>query len=254
MSTAYPEIRSVRMLENLAFRTWLPAEIGLAGGWALGATGGFTRRANSAQALGDPGIPRTEIGEALEGWYRRRHLAPCAKISPATPEWVDPMLKERGWKLVSPASVMTLSLTQTTMDAGRYPVSTFAMPPSRWLYLSTDWEDYDPASLDSHQGILQRIPTPGFLTLHDKGEAVAVGICALEGSDAYLYGIVVDPRHRRKGMGRAMTQALLNFARSKNAHRALLQVLHANLAARKLYESLGFQEAYRYHYRELPLS
>lgn len=244
--------KQVRLLENLAFRTWLPEEIGLIGGWAVGASGGFTRRANSALMVGDPGLKPEEAIRQVETWYRRHRLPPCAKITPASPDWADPRLKDLGWKIRTPSSVMTLEIRDFPKPAGNRSVTAYTMPPMRWLYLSTDWEDLDPALLPRHQSLLSRIPTAGFLTLREADEPVALGVCALDGPDAFLYDIVVDPRQRGRGLGRTMLHALLNHARSHSARRAVLQVLNTNMHARRLYDSLGFVEAYRYHYREHP--
>jgi ribosomal protein S18 acetylase RimI-like enzyme len=247
------ERSGVRVLENLAFRTWLPEEIGLIGGWAAGATGGFTRRANSAQTIGEPGL-RPEVAHVeLEAWYLRRGLAPCAKITPASPDWIDPLLKENGWKLKTPSSVMTLDLTGHEAPSGTRPVTVYTMPPLRWMQLSTEWEGHPPSSLPHHQSLLSRIPSAGFLTLRERDQPVALGVCALDGPDAFLYDLVVDPHRRGHGLGKALLHALLNWARSKAARRALLQVVNTNMVARRLYDTSGFLEAYRYHYRELPL-
>jgi ribosomal protein S18 acetylase RimI-like enzyme len=244
--------RSIRQLEQLAFRTWLPEEIGLIGGWALGATGGFTRRANSAQTNGEPGLLPEKVLHDMEAWYEQRGLPPCAKITPASPAWIDPLLKDNGWKIQTPSSVMTLNLTDLTMPSFTTSASVFSLPSMQWLYLSTEWEDHEASTLPHHQSILQRIPSAGFLTLRKVDKPVALGVCALDGPDAFLYDLVVAPGMRRQGLGKALVWALINWAKCQSAKRAVLQVTNTNLAARKLYDAVGFKEAYRYHYRAKP--
>jgi hypothetical protein len=46
---------SAQELERLMVDGWRPLELEQLGDWLLRASGGFTRRANSALALGDPG-------------------------------------------------------------------------------------------------------------------------------------------------------------------------------------------------------
>ena len=62
-------------------------------------------------------------------------------------------------------------------------------------------------------------------------------------------GLAQAPSERGRGLGRALTSALTQWGRSAGARTAYLQVREQNATARRLYAALGFQEAYRYHYR-----
>ena len=55
---------SITALERAAAAGWRGAEEEWLGGWLLRATGGFTGRANSALATGNPGRPRDAALEA----------------------------------------------------------------------------------------------------------------------------------------------------------------------------------------------
>jgi ribosomal protein S18 acetylase RimI-like enzyme len=58
---------------------------------------------------------------------------------------------------------------------------------------------------------------------------------------ATLFGMYVAARSRRRGMGRALVVAALEYARSRVGVRIVqLTVTHGNLAAVRLYESCGF--------------
>jgi ribosomal protein S18 acetylase RimI-like enzyme len=58
------------------------------------------------------------------------------------------------------------------------------------------------------------------------------------------------PEARRKGHGRVLIGATLKWAKSLGAKTAWLQIEADNVAGLALYERFGFQEAYRYAYRE----
>ncbi len=58
--------------------------------------------------------------------------------------------------------------------------------------------------------------------------------------------------NRRPGLARRLLAALLAAAREAGARRAWLQVEAANPAASRLYEGMGFEPAYRYHYWRRP--
>jgi ribosomal protein S18 acetylase RimI-like enzyme len=56
-----------------------------------------------------------------------------------------------------------------------------------------------------------------------------------------INGIAVDPGRRRGGVGRALLEAAVAEARARGARRLTLHVLAPNAAARRLYESAGFE-------------
>ena len=246
-----PEVPAIRELEELSFRTWPPRETGRIGNWVVGATDGFTRRANSAHALGDPGLPLETAVDALEAWHRARGIAPCVKICPASPPGLDALLESCGWEVRTPATVMTLDLTGSVTTGIVLP-SVDSVPSSAWLSLSASWEGRSPCSVSHHAALLSRIPRPGIVTFEEVGIPCASGVCALDGRDAFLYDLVVDPARRGGGFGRSLTRGMLAWAASLGATRAVLQVLDTNAVARGLYESLGFEAHHGYHYRQAP--
>jgi ribosomal protein S18 acetylase RimI-like enzyme len=58
--------------------------------------------------------------------------------------------------------------------------------------------------------------------------------------DAYLEEFYVAPEHRGRGLGRALLERVLEFARGRGAGRIDLGTAVDDRAARALYESLGF--------------
>lgn len=245
------DIGAVRELEELSFRTWPARETARIGNWDIGASDGFTRRANSAQALGKPGISLEETVNAVEAWHRARGIAPCIKICPASPPGLDALLESGGWEVRTPATVMTLDLTGIVTTGIVLP-SVEPIPSQTWLSLSARWEGRSSCTLSHHASLLSRIPRPGIVTLEEAGTPCALGVCALDGTDAFLYDLVVDPARRGGGFGRSLTRGMLAWAASLGATRAVLQVLDSNAVARGLYESLGFAAHHGYRYRQAP--
>ena len=56
-----------------------------------------------------------------------------------------------------------------------------------------------------------------------------------------LENIVVAPTVRRTGLGKRLLDALLTQARETNSDAVFLEVRESNIAARSLYEKIGFQ-------------
>ena len=72
----------------------------------------------------------------------------------------------------------------------------------------------------------------------------------LQDAFVYFHSVATDPAHRRRGLGRAIMIALLDWAKRHGAAYAYLPVEKRNTPALALYNGLGFDtELYRYHYR-----
>jgi ribosomal-protein-alanine N-acetyltransferase len=62
---------------------------------------------------------------------------------------------------------------------------------------------------------------------------------------AHLVLLAVQPRHRRRGIGRALLTWLLDSATTAGMTSVHLELLEDNVAARAFYRSLGFTETLR---------
>jgi GNAT superfamily N-acetyltransferase len=73
----------------------------------------------------------------------------------------------------------------------------------------------------------------------------ALGTCAAipaEPGVVELAKLAVDPAARGRGVGRALAEAAIGFARSRQAHRVMLVSNSRLVPALRLYASLGFRE------------
>ena len=96
---------------------------------------------------------------------------------------------------------------------------------------------------------LGRIPPPAlFAKLDIDGAPAGIGVAALGGGFAGVFGMRTAPAHRRKGVARRIFRALLAEARQRGVERAWLQVEADNAPAISLYAEEGFEPAYRYRY------
>ena len=71
---------SISALELVASGSWQPPELGRLGEWQLRAAEGFTGRANSALAVGDPGVPLEQAIDLVTAWYTARGLPPTLAV------------------------------------------------------------------------------------------------------------------------------------------------------------------------------
>jgi ribosomal-protein-alanine N-acetyltransferase len=76
-------------------------------------------------------------------------------------------------------------------------------------------------------------------------DCAVAGFCALWRvvDEIHINNVAVRPRFRGRGFGTALLQHVLAEARQEGARRATLEVRASNVAARRLYERLGFYVA-----------
>ncbi len=233
-------------LETSALTAWPALETIAVDGWALRFAGGHTKRANSANALAPTGA-FDAIRREAERLYASKGLAPIFRITPLAPDGCDAALAQGGYRHFDPSLVMITALSRVRGSEG---VEIAAHPSSGWLEGFAAANSVSINHRLAHDAILNAIPFPAaFATLHIHEQPVAFGLAVRDGAMVWLFDIVVAPSERGRGHGRAITEALLAWGESGGAAQACLQVREANETALTLYRSLGFAEAYRYHYR-----
>jgi ribosomal-protein-alanine N-acetyltransferase len=73
--------------------------------------------------------------------------------------------------------------------------------------------------------------------------AVAGYLCRwVVADEVHVLNVAVDPRCRGRGLGAILMRAALKEAETSEARAVTLEVRRSNLAARRLYEQLGFEE------------
>lgn len=75
---------------------------------------------------------------------------------------------------------------------------------------------------------------------------------ALRGPAGVIYDLLVDPDHRRQGIGAALMDAMLEVLKALGAPRALLFTAEKNHIAQAMFERTGFRRTMIEMTRELP--
>lgn len=95
--------------------------------------------------------------------------------------------------------------------------------------------------------LASKLASPADLYILAEVEGQLVGLASLEGSTLARFkhgvtlGLGIRRDHWRRGLGTALTRALLDWADSRGIIRVALEVVEANTAAIQLYATLGFE-------------
>jgi ribosomal protein S18 acetylase RimI-like enzyme len=260
---------SIRDLEEAAAGGWrAPEETRMKGdrsgqgrwargeGWLLRAGDGFTGRANSALAAGDPGMPLADALAEVSRWYAARGLPAMVSVPYPTDDPhaspVDRFLAGLGWPVRSGAATVMTAASAAVADAASdaaVRVDLDAEPDEPWLArYRFRGQPLPPIA----RRLLLSAPWQRFASVREAGRTIAVGRVAIAAEWAGITAVEVDSAHRRRGLGRAITGALAAAAANRGAANLYLQVLDDNSAARTLYRQAGFADHHGYHYRVAP--
>ncbi|MET9703371.1 GNAT family N-acetyltransferase [Streptomyces griseus] len=238
-------------------RAWQPVESEALGDWRLRAAGGFTRRANSALPLGDPGLPVGEALDRVREWYEERGLP--AYVQTATgaegaQELLCAELERNGWRREVSAEVRIAALAPVgDLRAEVAAVRLTREPDAAWLARYQRFSTPGPHVLR----VLGSGPSVWFATVPGEAGApdadpaappAAIGRCVVDGRWAGFMAVEVAPEHRRRGLATAVMAALARRALDEGASAAWLQVEEDNAGARALYDGMGFAAHHRYHH------
>ncbi|VVJ24565.1 Acetyltransferase [Amycolatopsis camponoti] len=231
-------------LEIACSRAWPPLVEKPLGTWRLRWADGFTGRANSALAVGDPGLPIPDALRAVCDFAHDRGIQPMVQVVRDSPNeraivaegWFQATRHHRGHEVV----VLTAPLTGASPVDG---VVVHDEPTPEWWNLTLGPGEDIPAA----RSVLT-------------GGKVGYGVATLDGAAAgVVRGALVDgwlhvgrlevaPDFRRRGLAKALMGALHAWGAEHGADRAVLQVAEGNSGALALYAGLGYTPHHRYRY------
>lgn len=238
-------------LEQAAALGWRALETARLGDWLLRAGEGFTSRANSVLAAGDPGVPLEDALATITAWYAERSLPVLVQVpAGAAPARLTPLVESLGWTVSPGVHVMTAEIAHALRALpdpalGGLEVRIDDGPDDAWL-----------ACYRRARGRLEGVartmltnhPAPIFASLRDGDDVVAIARSAVDAKWAGLFAVEVDPGCRQRGLGAAVSVAALREAARHGGRQAYLQVSIDNTAGVALYHRLNFAIHHNYVY------
>ena len=89
-----------------------------------------------------------------------------------------------------------------------------------------------------------------YFVIREENKIIGIVRCQFPHGTCHLDRMVVHPGHRGKGIGKILTQHIIDLARERGASKVWLDTTPALESAVRLYESMGFKEVgfFKEHY------
>ena len=155
--------------------SWPPIHARPLGDWLLRASGGFSARANSVMAIGDPGVPFDDAVATTLDFYREHDLTPWAQVVVGS-ETGDRFLGSR-WTLARPGEADSEFQIASVAQAARVVRTLLpAAPPPVWVgaTLTPAWLANDDRALSHHDAAVAVLEAPdqvGFVEIRLRAPA-----------------------------------------------------------------------------------
>ncbi len=214
------------------------------GEWSLRWAAGFTGRANSALAVGDPGRGLGDALEAVCDFAHGRGIAPMVQVVRDSPN--ERAIAAAGWVPAAHhgAGHEVAVLTAPLRPAPAVPdVSVRDEPAPEWWELALRPGEDSPAARQVLAG-----GKVGYGVATAEGALAGVVRGALVEDWLHVGRLEVAPAFRRRGLGSALMGAVQAWGAEHGAARAVLQVAEGNSGALALYAGLGYAPHHRYRY------
>ncbi len=245
---AGPDLALVELLERKLLHVWPSVETHMRAGWAIRLAHGYSGRSNSASALTLGARVTPTLLSEIEKIYQEAALTPQFRLSPLASADTANLLTGHGYRLKDEAMTMTARLDHQDTASPPAALRIAASPSAAWLdgvvALNDDPSKRNPSHLEAIVGRLQ-VPA-AFATISHQGEEAGFGLSAIHDGWVEVGSVILAPKVRGKGLGRALVTGVLAWGRENGATQAFLQVDVKNHVAINLYRSLGFEPVYTY--------
>ena len=204
-----------REVELHSFADWPEVAREPLGEWVVRSAppmgGRLLKRANSALAMGDPGVPLDEASARVRTSYEELGRTPLAQVERHGD--VERGLRELGWEPygVGDSATMLAGVASVVRALGGRGAD-------------------DPEVLEEGDRITVRLL-----------DGAASGEASLDGDWLCLHSLHVAQEHRRRGLATDVVAELLDWGASRGGRTAWLHVESDNAAGLGLYDRLGFR-------------
>jgi GNAT superfamily N-acetyltransferase len=241
-------------LEEVFLNSMTPPEQLLYDGWLVRFARNDAKRSRSVNVLTPSRLLLEDKLDYCTMLYGEKQMTPVYRLTSLDAEpALDGLLEARSYRRFDESIVMGMDLTSPMAaepEGMRFEAVDAEGFTRFWAALSDAADDYRAAF--ARRLRFSPLPQHRLVAWTDDDEVAGTAMSMREDDWIGLFNVFVEPSHRRKGVAAGLCSYLLEQGRQWGAARAWLALEADNTAALRLYERLGFEEAYRYWYREAP--
>ncbi|WP_299826490.1 GNAT family N-acetyltransferase [uncultured Roseobacter sp.] len=221
--------------------TWPAARQIPLGPWILRDGQGGGKRVSAATATAAVGP--TDIRDAEEAMLHAGQQ-PLFMIRPGD-EVLDEMLQARGYRTLDPTTAYSLPIARLT-DVPVPRVTAFCI----WEPLAIMEEIWAQGGIGPERvAVMARAEVKTGILARWNEKPAGAGFAALHRKTCMVHAVEILPAQRRQGVAGWVMRAAAFWAREQGAEDISVLCVEANVAANRLYSSLGFVPVGQYHYR-----
>ena len=237
----------IRLYEELSLNSHVSLKTQFYDGWVIRYANGYTNRANSVNMLYPSTLDLQRKISHCEDFYEVLGRPCVFKVT--DDNYIDKVLEQRGYQLVTPTDLMIMNLRDKEFRAFDAVVTDHVT--DEWLQAYYVLEHCtNLKTQDTIKQILDLVQNQCFYCrIVDHGKTIACASTVIERGYMALLNVIVDEQYRGCGYGQRLCETLLSKAKEAGAHTAYLQVVQNNHVAHNLYEKLGYVKIYSYWYR-----
>ena len=222
--------------------TWPAAEYLTTGKWTFRRGAGGGSRVSATTAVGYVGDD-----DIVEAETQMAHWSQPALFMIRDGETdLDQQLESLDYDIKDPVTLYAAPLEDLTQKRPP-PVSSFVS----WPPLASQREIWAAGGIGAERLSIMDRAVGTKTTLLGRANDTPAGTVyvGISGAQAMIHALEVHSDMRQSGMGRILTTAAAFWAKGQGASYLSLPTTNANVAANRLYSSLGMQVVGQYHYR-----
>jgi GNAT superfamily N-acetyltransferase len=216
-------------------------------GWISRFADGYTKRANSVTILRPKVNPLESQILNYEHLYNMKGQ-PCIfrLLSFNNNIEIEDILSSKGYANSDHSLVLSQDLKNKKFQSLEFDPITV----DKWMKYYCELSNKEIKAHSTHIKMIDNIKGKYLLAVLPKNKNImSCGLGVVSDGFFGIFDIVTHPQYRNKGYGYEFINGMLHWAIQNHTYTAYVQVIAENTPAVKLYQKLGFELSYEYHYK-----
>jgi ribosomal protein S18 acetylase RimI-like enzyme len=237
-------------IEKLSMNAWPSIQTIVYDGWIIRLANGYTKRANSINAIYPSKINLEEKIQYCRKLYTKHNLPTVYKLVGCDEhKIIDEKLETLKYEIVDTTSVQVYEDIKTP-ERSYSGININVDFDENWINGFIKCSNIKIEFIETLKIMLRNITGNKIVVYKEmNNEIIGCGYGVIENGYVGLFDIVVEENKRGNGYGKEIVQSIISAAGKAGIKKSYLQVVNNNEVAKKLYKKIGYKEKYKYWYR-----